>query len=147
MRFTATSILLASLVACLPTNAQPTPDMEKKWESVVIPKIKMNFDKEFLPLQIKHSAKIVLVARAYLEKDGAVRNLRIDRTEEETDLPKAEQLLLEKALLKAIKKSVPLPYGNRPDSLLRHVGLYVRYEAAKNKLEAGMTHPEDVPGP
>lgn len=147
MRFTVISILFASLMLSSSTFGQPSPDQAKKWEDTTAPKIKAQFNRALERGHLKPSSKTILFARAYLERDGSIRNLRIDKSEESTDLPKQQLARLEKAFLTAIRNSAPLQYGNRADSLLKHVGLYVRYIARNDLLEAGMTHPEDTSAP
>lgn len=147
MRSIATSILCVSCLLPSVAIAQPEPEKEAQWESIAIPRIKAQFDEQVRRLPVKPSSKTVIFARGYLEKDGSVKHLRIDRTGEKTNLPRAGMQKLERALLNAIQASTPLPYGNRPDSLLKHVGLYVSFDGEKKAIGAGMTHPEDYPGP
>lgn len=139
MQFIAISAFTASAVA------QPTPEEEKKWEALSLPRIKTRLDQELPKLPMKNFGKTTLTARCYLEKNGSIRKLRIDKTETICTVAKTQLPKLEKALLSAVQTSAPFAYFNAQQSALPHVGLYVQWQPQGNVVSGGLTHPEDCP--
>jgi hypothetical protein len=119
--------------------------MEKDWERIVTPKIKTNLQAQLKSRHLTSLGHTTLRARAYLEKNGSLKKLRIEPDEVQSDLPKAQLAAVEQSVLRAIKQSAPLPYSSVKDSRLPHLGLIVTYETQPEKLEAGITMPEDHP--
>lgn len=146
MLSTVSSILCANMFA-LAAAAQPTPEMAEAWRKVVNQKIEAKFNQELSVRHIELKGKTSLIARAYLEKDGRLKRLRIDKSRVNSDLQARKLQQVEDALISAIAASAPMPYANIKEGRLRHLGFFVKYDSQTGKIDAGLTHPEDCPAP
>ena len=119
--------------------------MSRAWTASVSPKIEARLKEQLHARHIRVHGSTTIRARAYLEKNGSLKKLRIEPDEVQSDLSKAGLAKLEEALLVAIKESAPLPFSSVRNSRLPHLGFVVIYETKPEKLEAGITMPEDHP--